>query len=167
MSEKKRLIVAGYGRHGKDTFCEMLREIANYTFTTSSFVASQIVFDEIGGAYGYKNAPDCWEDRANHRAEWYEIITKYNTPDKSRLGRRIFEGFPVYCGIRNFDEFNALKERGLFDLSVWIDASLRMPPEAGSSMTVRREDCDIVVDNNGGLEELERRARYFCREHLS
>ena len=54
MSEKKRLIVAGYGRHGKDTFYEMLREIANYTFTTSSFVASQIVFDEIGGLMATK-----------------------------------------------------------------------------------------------------------------
>ena len=145
MGEKKRLIVTGYGRHGKDTFCKMLNGIAGYTFTTSSLVASEIVFNEIGEIYSYGNSLDCWKDRANHRAEWYRIITSFNTPNKSRLAKKIFREFDIYCGIRNADEFRALKSEGLFDLSLWVDASSRLPPKGEDSMTIRREDCSLII----------------------
>ena len=74
-------------------------------------------------------------------------------PDRTRLARKIYADAPIYCGIRNGLEFIAVRDAGLFDLSIWIDASDRLPPEPSTSCTVTRDMCDIVIDNNGSLEQ--------------
>lgn len=145
---KKKLIVTGHAHHGKDTFCEMLEELFGYRSVSSSAFMSPFIFEKIGKLYGYKNLEECWNDKKNHRKEWFDIIVEYNTPDLSRLGREIFREHEIYNGIRNITEFDALKNKGLYDLSIWIDSSERLPAENSSSMTISMEDCDLVFDNN-------------------
>ncbi|WP_444891767.1 hypothetical protein ACJJIE_00205 (plasmid) [Microbulbifer sp. TRSA001] len=145
-----KLMVMGYGRHGKDTFCEL----SGMSFESSSmFAAERAVFPVLAPLYGYESLEQCYADRAHHRAEWYQLIEEYNTPDKTRLSREIFGGVEIYCGIRCEQEFLAVREAGLFDLAIWVDASERLPKEPSDSISVRPEHADIVISNNGTLAE--------------
>ncbi len=157
---KPKVLVLGYARHGKDTVCELLRDRYDLTFTSSSqFCAEHVVlpwFRSNPGTFEYKDAAACFDDRHNHRALWYDLITDYNKPDMARLGREIFASNDVYCGLRNAREFHAVKNAGLYDFAVWVDASDRVPPEDASSCTVEPWMADFVLDNNGSLEDLER-----------
>jgi hypothetical protein len=153
-----RLLIMGYARHGKDTVCELLRDRYGYRFTSSSmFCAEHVVLPASRDAIEmpfYDDAGACFEDRVNHRKFWFDTITAYNTPDKSRLGREIFESFDIYCGIRNAEEFQALKLGRSFDLAIWVDASDRVASEGADSCTVMPSMADYVLDNNGTVEEL-------------
>lgn len=148
-----KLMVCGYARHGKDQFCEFM----GLTYVSSSMMAiDKAIWPHMGWMYDSKE--QCFEDRVNHRAEWHRLITEYNTPDLTRLARDIFSENDVYCGIRNREEFHAARRASLFDLSIWIDASDRIGPEDESSCKLKPEDCDIIVTNNGSLEELQVKA---------
>lgn len=154
----EKIVVMGYARHGKDTVCELLANKYGLKFTSSSwFCAERIAFPALKDKYGYKDVEECYNDRSNHRAEWFDLITAHNTPDKATLGREIFEENDVYCGIRNARELHALRNAGVFHWSIWVDATERgMPVEDKSSCTVEPWMADFVLDNNGSLEDLER-----------
>lgn len=162
--EWPRILVMGHAHHGKDTLCELMADHYGLAFTSSSeFCAERVVYPEVRRLWHehepsdtaapsvplYANAQECFEDRSNHRKFWFDTITAFNTPDKTRQGREIYETNDVYCGVRNADEFNALKSAGVFDVAVWVDASDRVPPEHESSCTVTRDMADYVVENNG------------------
>lgn len=152
---KKKLLVIGYGRHGKDTVCEMLRDNYGYSFESSSrFCSKLFIYDQLKEKYGYASDEECYADRHNHRAEWYDAICAYNVPDASRLGREIFQNNDIYCGLRNKREFHAMKNTGVFDYAIWVDRSDHLPPESKDSMSLEQWMADFTVDNNGSLEEL-------------
>jgi hypothetical protein len=147
-----KLIIFGHQRHGKDTACEYLEAEYGLTFSASSMFACRLfLYDQLRERFGYDSLDACFEDRVNHRQLWYEAIRDYNDPDRARLGKAIFAEHDVYCGIRDREEFECLKREGQFDLAVWIDASERKPPESVDSMTLTREDADLVIDNNRTL----------------
>lgn len=153
-----KLMICGHARHGKDTFCELL----GLKFASSSWVAlEKVIWPEMG--WMYDSLEECFNDRMNHRAEWHNLITAYNTPDLTRLSRDIFADNDVYCGIRNREEFYAAKEQGLFQFSVWVDASERHPPEDEGSCKLLPSDCDIIISNNGTLDDLKAKADSFKR----
>lgn len=155
-----KLMIVGHGRHGKDTVCDLLKGYG-YNFTSSSLHCSQIVFDALKDKYGYSTKEECFNDRHNHRKEWFDIITDYNTPDRSRIAKEIYENNSLYAGMRNREEFLQCKEAKIFDYAVWVDASKRLPPEDESSMNIKKEDCDFCIDNNGDLTTLSHRVRLF------
>lgn len=162
---KPRILVLGHGRHGKDTVCEMLANEYDLKFTSSSaFCAERVIMPklsnlwvsgELGMPGPYHSAQECYEDRHNHRAFWYEAIRDFNRPDATALGRAIWAENDVYCGLRSKAEFHALRNVGAFDVAIWVDASDRVPPEDASSCTVEPWMADYVLDNNGSLEDLE------------
>ena len=149
------IIVMGHKRHGKDSACEMLYNMYGMTFVSSSYFACQkFIFDQMKDAYGYRTVDDCFNDRDNHRAYWYNAIREYNKADRCRLGREIFEQNDIYCGIRDREEFYSLKANRLVNLSIWIDANKRLPPEDSSSMNLTADDADIIITNNGQMADL-------------
>ena len=153
---KLKLLVIGHGRHGKDTVCEILRDKYGYSFESSSqFCSKLFIFDQLKDKYGYSNEEQCYADRHNHRAEWYDAICNYNVPDAARLGREIFKAHDIYCGLRNKREFFAMKNTGVFDKAIWVDRSDHLPPESKNSMSLEQWMADYTIDNNGSLEELE------------
>ena len=150
-----KLLIAGYGRHGKDLCCEYLRDHYNLSFISSSeYVGKKIIYPFLKKSDESLTWEQCFKERHQNRSLWYNLITEYNTPDKARVGKEIFSVYDIYCGLRNIDEFNAQKKLELFDHSIWIDASLRLPPEPSSSITIKATDCDHIIDNNAGIEEL-------------
>lgn len=157
-----KLLVVGHARHGKDTFCEYLRDKYGYKFISSSeFCAEHVVFPVLASRYGYKTVQECFDDRSNHRAEWFDIIADYNREDPSRLGREIFATCDIYCGLRNIREMKALKACGTYDHSVWIEAGERVPREDSSSNTIMMADADWLVHNQGSIEDFHQNIDFF------
>ena len=72
-------MILGSARHGKDTMAEILRDEFGMTFESSSQSAADIfLYDLLKEKYGYETSEECFEDRHNHRQEWYEAIKAYN-----------------------------------------------------------------------------------------
>lgn len=163
-----KILVMGYARHGKDTAAEMLGRHRNLKFTSSSmFCAEHVIMPRFAlKGFTYDSVADCFEDRVNHRGEWYQAIRDFNRPDASALGRAIFVEHDIYCGIRSKAEFNALKNTGVFDVAIWIDRSDHLDTEARQSCTVEPWMADFVVDNNGTLADLEFNLRQLMDEVL-
>jgi dephospho-CoA kinase len=152
---KKKLLVIGHGRHGKDTVCEILRDEYGYTFESSSqFCSKLFIYNNLKSKYGYTREEECYADRHNHRAEWYDDICDYNVPDAATLGREMFSSFDIYCGLRNKREFFAMQNTGVFDYAIWVDRSDHLPLESKDSMSLEQWMADFTIDNNGTLEDL-------------
>lgn len=152
-----KLLVIGNARHGKDTVCEILRDQHGFTFRSSSdFCAERFIYQALRDKYNYQSYDECYNDRHNHRAEWYNMIHDYCRNDYARLGREIFAENDIYCGLRNKGEFHAMRNTGVFDYAVWVDRSDYIPPEDRSSMSLEIWMADYVIDNNGSVEDLQR-----------
>lgn len=152
---KLKLLVIGHGRHGKDTVCEILEKNYNYSFESSSqFCSKLFIYNNLKDKYGYANEEECYSDRHNHRAEWYNAICNYNEKDAATLGREIFKAHDIYCGLRNKREFFAMKNTGVFDYAIWVDRSNHLPPESKESMSLEHWMADYTIDNNGTLNDL-------------
>ena len=168
-----KIILVGHGRHGKDTVAEKLRDQFGLKFVSSSlFCAEKVMmpaFDKhrkqlFGGmvtGHAYPDAETCYNDRHNysqyygdHRTFWFNAIKEYCTPDKARLAREIFAEHDIYVGIRDRRELWAAQ---LIPntITVWVDASDRLPPEQASSMNIEPWMANVVLDNNGTLEDLD------------
>lgn len=153
-----KLLVIGYARHGKDTVGEMLQSKYGYKFVSSSeFVGREVMWDNWGIAK-YNNFEEMFEDRVNHRVLWMEMISAYNTPDKTKTASTMIErGYDMYVGMRRLDELQACQANNVVDYVVWVDRSDILPPETGSmDITLENSGADFIIDNNGSLEDLER-----------
>lgn len=150
----------GYGRHGKDTVAAMIANRTGLKWGSSSMIAlhhvvwpvmsKETIFE---GEYPRYDSPlECFADRHNRRAEWHELIKHYNTPDKARLAKDVLANYDMYVGMRCQQEFYA--SRDLFDLVIWVDASLRNEDESSDSCTVDRRMADFVINNNRTTEHL-------------
>lgn len=160
MKTKKNTTICLLGncRHGKDTLAEILQDEFGLNFISSSQAAADIfLYDMLKEKYGYKDSVECFEDRVNHRQEWYEAICDYNKHDRARLAKGILELADCYVGMRDRDEITECINQGLFDLIIWVDASDRLPLEDASSFNIDKSCADIIVDNNGTYEEFKQR----------
>lgn len=159
-----KLIIMGHGGHGKDYVAELFTPM---TFISSSWAAAErVVYPELRDLYNYQTVEQCHTDRRHHRTEWFNLIRAYNNPDPTKLAREIYAEFDIYVGVRNPDEFLAIKESRLFEWSIWVDASQRKEPELTSSNGLCADDADFVLDNNGTKAELRARVASL-REVLS
>lgn len=154
--DNPKLLVLGYARHGKDTVADILQKKHGFNFMSSSeFVGREIMWDNWGIAK-YDNFDQMFKDRINHRVLWMEMISAYNTPDKTKTAATMLErGYDMYVGMRRFDELKACKEAEIFDAILWVDRSHHLPPEEGS-MDITRENCgfDYLINNNGTMDQL-------------
>lgn len=155
----KKLLIIGHARHGKDTLAEIWSQVFRFKFTSSSMKAAEIfIYNALKPKYGYTSFEECYEDRKNHRAEWYELIKSYNEKDRTKLAVEILKDNDCYVGMREREEILACDKRALFDLKIWVDASERLPLESVSSFNIDRQLSDIVIDNNDSIDSFTLRA---------
>ena len=153
-----KLLIISSARWGKDTFGEILRDNFDFKFNSSSQAAADIfIYEALRKKYDYKTSIECFQDRMNHRAEWFNLICEYNETDKARLAKDILKNSDGYVGMRDADEIEESKRQNLFDLIIWIDASKRLPAESFDSFNIDISHADIIVDNNGTLEQFTNR----------
>ena len=154
-----RLCIVGSARHGKDTLAELLHEHYGLKFISSSQACADIfIYDELKDKYGYKTPEECFNDRINHRQEWYELICGFNKDDKARLAKEILKYNNTYVGMRDSDEIKECLRQNLFDLVIWVDASKRLPEEQSTSFNITKSDADIIIENNDTYEEFKEKA---------
>jgi len=156
-----KILLLGNGRHGKDTMAEILNEEYGMSFLGSSRAACDLfIFDQMKDEHGYKTKEECFNDRLNNRDYWYESICEYNKDDRTRLAKEILNRVDCYVGMRDLDEFMECMKQNLFDKVVWVDASERIPLEVGS-FNIPKERADIIIYNNGTLEEFKKNVINF------
>lgn len=160
--KNKKLLILAHMRSGKDTLAEILNKHFYLKFESSSMAALKIfIFDALKEQYGYKTLEECFNDRLNHRKEWYDLICDYNKEDKAKLAKKILEDSDCYVGMRDKNELDECIKQDLFSLIVWVDASERLPPESSESFKIDKSCADIIIDNNGTLEEFEKKVIRF------
>jgi dephospho-CoA kinase len=149
-----KILILGNARHGKDTLAELFQEHFGITFMSSSQASADFfLYDKLKDKYGYQSPEDCFNDRVNHREEWYLAICDYNKDNRARLAQDIISRADCYVGMRDKMEFDECVNQNLFDLIIWVDASKRLSLEPGTSFNINMSDADIIVENNGTYEE--------------
>lgn len=152
-----KLLLIGYGRHGKDVCAEILSEHAGVFFESSSmFAIREFLFDRIKEEFGYHSPEEAYENRHQPgMREWlYREISAINANDLTKLSEAIFQNNDIYVGLRNRVELMAAKDRWSDLLVIWVDATERLGiTESKESCTVTKDLADVVIYNNGTLEE--------------
>lgn len=163
----KKILILGHGRHGKDTVAEILRDNHGMSFeSSSSFSSRQFIFDSLKNVLGYKAEDECFNDRHNYRNLWFELISAYNSSNPSRLATEMLDVCDIYVGMRNIVELECCIDHKLFDLILWVDASERVDyKEPLSSMNITKDMADIIIDNNGSLDDLKVTINNFIKEN--
>ena len=157
-----KILILGTARHGKDTLAELFNEYYGMTFKSSSEMANELfIYDELKPKYGYNSIEECFEDRVNHRQEWYEAICEYNKDDKAKLAKEIMKNSSMYIGMRDRTEIDECLRQNIFDLIVWIDSSERLPEEDISSFNIDKSCADVIIDNNSDLETFRKKVIRF------
>jgi dephospho-CoA kinase len=155
-----KILILGNARHGKDTLAELFNKYFGLTFMSSSQASADFfLYDQLKDKYGYTSPEECFEDRVNHREEWYLSICDYNKNNRARLAQDILKQSDCYVGMRDKAEFDECVKQKLFDLIIWVDASKRLPLEPGTSFNINMSDADIVIENNGSFEEFVQKSK--------
>ena len=153
-----KLLIIGHARHGKDTAAEMLEGLYGYKAKSSSLAAAEIfIYDELKDKYGYTTPEQCFEDRVNHRPEWFIMIVDYNKDDKARLAKDIMKSADIYTGMRSNEEVEECLKQEIFDWVIGIyDPRKPLEPESSFNINIW-ERSDFIVPNAQGLDDLLRR----------
>lgn len=162
-------MIVGHARCGKDTVAEILRDEFGMDFQSSSvFCLETAILPALSKlGYNYKDTQECMALRENvpdWRRIWHDAIAEFNTPDKTKLGRLLYDRYDIYVGLRSNTEFNALRNEGVFDFAIWVDAQDRgVPPEPRSSNKIEPWMADFVLDNNYSIVDLQNNTRKLMR----
>lgn len=150
---RPKVILLGHAHHGKDTVAEMLRDGHGYSFQSSSMFCAERVMMPYFASHGvpYASVEECYADRVNHRATWFDKISEYNFADPARLCRELFAINDIYVGMRSAREFEAARE--LADCVVWIEDP-RKPKEGRDSFDIDFHPSMRYLRNDGTLDDL-------------
>ena len=133
---KMKLLIIGHARHGKTEAAKILKRERGFQFKDSSKAAAEIfLYDKLKDKYGYKDFEECYEDRVNHREEWFNNICLFNKEDPARLAKEIMKKANIYCGMRSNKEIQKCVEDKVFDHIVNI-FNPRLPKESSDSFDI-------------------------------
>ena len=162
MKKQYKILIIGHMRHGKDTVAEFIEDFTGMSFKSSSEMASEIfIYDELKNKYGYSSFLECFEDRMNHRAEWYDLIKGYNKNDKAKLAKDILKHNSMYVGMRCQEELNKCIDDKIFDIIVGVfdpDKSL----ESKDSFDIDLFSSSDFIIPTGDLTITKRKVKIFC-----
>lgn len=152
---KKKICIIGHARHGKDTVAEMINQRYGYKSESSSQAASRLfLYDALKDKYGYKTPEECFEDRVNHRAEWFDMICEYNKDYPGQLAADIMKSNDIYTGMRSNRELMTCVQDGIFDLVIGVFDPMK-PLEPRDSFDIDIWGMsDIIIPNAGSLKDL-------------
>lgn len=147
-----KLLLIGDRGAGKTTIGEMIQHRTGMIpHDSSQFALKHVIFPALKDQYDYQTPQQCYDDRHNHRQEWFDLIVEYNDPP-DRLAREILAAGDIYVGMRSRREFE--HARYLFDVVAWIDAQGRVTSEDRTSMELAPQDSDYIINNQGSIDQL-------------
>lgn len=154
----KKICIIGHARHGKDTVAEILGDLFGFKHMSSSKAASRIfLYEALKDKYGYRSREECFEDRVNHRKEWFDMICEYNQNNPGRLASEIMQIADIYTGMRSKREIDSCLENGVFDLVLGVfDPRKELEDPSSFDIDLWR-DSHIIVSNSSTIEDLKKK----------
>lgn len=146
---RPKVLFCGPGRAGKDTAAEMFCDVTGLKFAGTfskyliKFVAPKLGLSEEE-AYRRRHESDAM------RMIWFETGNDIRKDDPTLLAKMAFENGDVSGGVRGLPEIKAIREHRVADLIVWVARDVPVDP----TLEFGREYADVVIDNNGTLDEL-------------
>ncbi len=155
----KTIMFVGEGRAGKDTACDYLAEITTLrnAGTTSKYL-SKYVAKKLGiseaDAYARRHESD------EMRILWYNTGNEVRTEGPTTLAREALLHGEITGGLRDLEEIRACRVERVADLIVWVE-NKRVKKDPTVMFT--SAEADIVIENNGTLEEFYERLTRFAK----
>jgi dephospho-CoA kinase len=151
-----KILILGHKEHGKSTVAEFINKNFGLKYKDSSMEAAKIfIFDVLKDKYNYKSFEECYTDRRNKRKEWYDLITEYNSENKTRLAESILSYNDMYVGMREHTEISESRRKNLFNIIIGV-YNPDMPLEGSDSFNIDLfKECDFIIYNNSTLLSLE------------
>ncbi len=158
-----KILIIGHARHGKDTVAKMIKGNIGLHFASSSEVANDVfVFNLLKDKHGYKSKDQCFQDRVNHRAEWFDMITEYNSKDGARLAKDILKEHDIYVGMRNNTELQECKRQKLFDVIIGVyDQSKPHEPIESFDIDLFSES-HFIICTSSDLAKTKKTVDFIC-----
>jgi hypothetical protein len=154
--ELPQLMIVGRGRAGKDEFGMWFNESTTMKFSGST---SHFGCDMMAKHLGISRE-EAWNTRHQSREKWKEFFDSKRDKDPLFLVRMSLKKNDIVAGCRDIREIEGAKEEGLVDLVIWIENS-RVP--ADPTVLFSSADADIVIENNGTLEEYFKKLEALAR----
>lgn len=151
------IAIIGYSGHGKDTLAKTIQKIYGLSWTSvSHFAVKSFIFTELKHKYNYLSEKECYDDRINHREEFYNLIRGYNNNDKSRIIKEISLQYDMVVGIRDMYELYDGIAQGVITRTIGVYCPQKLiDPFSEMSIDVFR-DSDMVIGNPKGINHLDR-----------
>ena len=155
------IVVAGLPRSGKDSFASLLPW-------------KKIVYSDLIRAWAKRDIADK-KELGRIADQWREEHGKdYLTKIALTLAEEYGEDTIVLVGPRTVEEVEFVRQNVPEHTVVWMDADEEIRKKRGSDPEREREDiarglleirkmADVIIENNGTLEELKERADYFVK----
>lgn len=145
-----KILILGENGSGKSTAGNILAAWMGVTYMESSrYCLEHVVYPALSPRYGYHTPEECYEDRDNHRQEWYDIIKDYNDTG-DRVAKEILMNHGICVGLRGKEE--RLASLHLFDLVIWVEAGDRIDTKTYGP-EIDGHDY-ITLDNTGDIHQL-------------
>lgn len=148
----KKILLVGYGRAGKD---EGLNYLAALTGLRNAGCTSVYLAKYVARELGVSES-EAYKTRHQHRDLWYEIGNQLRENDPGILLREALEHGPLTGGVRDLEEIVEARRCNLVDLIVWVE-NVRV--HVDNTVKFDSEHCDVIVQNNGTLEEYQDKLR--------
>jgi hypothetical protein len=155
---KHRLLIVGYGRHGKDTMADILEEITGLRYGGSTSWAALPFIARTLGMHPQK----VWESRHANRQFWFDFCNVLRKNDPLFLVRRVLKQGDLVVGIRDKEELDCCRASGWFKRIIWVDALSRIP-EGDATVKFKPADCDEIIFNNTTRAEFVQRILLLCQ----
>jgi hypothetical protein len=155
MHKLPTIALCGPGECGKDVSANYVVSITPLRLgrTTSEVIAPHIAAED-----GI-TPTEAHARRRGERDRWAAKGDFLCTNDPAYLVRGCLEDGDIVVGIRRLAEIQTVRALGLVDLIVWIDRTV----VRDSTIEFDSRMCDVILDNNGTIPELERRLRALAR----
>ena len=142
------LVLCGPHGCGKDEAARIIGRLSGLRYGGSlSWVGLPVVASALG-----ITEQEAWDTRHRRHADWTRILDSYRLNDQTRLARDALARGHMIIGCRSVLELRAVREARLAQAAVWINRP-GVPPDP--TMTYGPEECDTVLENDGGLPLLE------------
>jgi group I intron endonuclease len=161
---KMKILILGHARHGKDTLAELIGKKTGLLHKSSSLAAAEIfIFDKLKNKYSYSSLSECFEDRVNHRKEWFDLIREYNKEDNLRLVKKILKESDIYVGLRSYEELLASKKQKIFNLIVGIFDPTKETEDKNSFDIDLFNECDVIIYSKNNKTALKKSINNLCK----